>query len=73
MSDFHQWLNEQGKGQTEEVDDTVLLRCSGCGKEEYVSLSELENGDSGWYSDFDLSPGGVDEHARCGGSPRCLP
>jgi hypothetical protein len=71
--DFDRWLNGQGRGETEEVDDSVSLECSGCGRFEYVSLAELENGDSGWVSYEKLEPGDYDPHARCCGSDRCLP
>jgi hypothetical protein len=68
MRDFGSWFADQGKAEPEEVDDTLWLRCRGCGKEERLSLAEYENGDTGWYADDDGSGEGV-----CGGSQFCLP
>jgi hypothetical protein len=67
MRDFGAWFAEQGKGETEDVDDTLYLKCR-CGKSEFISLAEYENGDTGWYSE-DLESG----RGLCGGGPGCTP
>lgn len=71
MKDFGAWFAEQGAenlGATREEDDERLFRCRGCGKEEYVSMAEYENGNTGWYADDEDF-----EHAVCGGSVFCIP
>jgi hypothetical protein len=67
MKDFGQWLADAGKGETEEVDDTIYLTCISCGRTEYVSLAEYENGDTGWLVDLESGEG------LCGGGQFCLP
>jgi len=67
---FEHWLDGAGRGETEEVDDTYYFVCRGCGKSEYVSLAEYENGDTGWYAE--QHPMGHFTGV-CGGSPWCLP
>jgi hypothetical protein len=67
MRDFGSWFSEQGKGETEEIDDTIWLECH-CGKWETVSRAAFENGDTGWYSEDPDSGKGL-----CGGSQFCTP
>lgn len=67
--DFDRWFNQQGRGETEEVDDTIYLHCCHCGKAEYVSLSQVMNGDIGWYTDTSFDEG----EGLCGGGEGCTP
>lgn len=71
MKDFEQWMNDRGKGETEEVDDVYYFHCWGCGKEEYVSLAEYTSGSTSWY----INHFGKDGKANgvCGKGPHCLP
>lgn len=74
MKDFGAWFSEQGAEKprtTEEIDDTIYFVCS-CGKWEYVSIAEFINGDTPWYWDHDIEPGGR-YLALCGSGPHCLP
>lgn len=66
--EFGQWFADVGKGETEELDDSLWLVCTGCGKSDVVSRAEFENGDSGWYSEDPESGEGL-----CTGSLFCLP
>lgn len=71
VMDFGKWFQDQGKGETEEVDDVYEFHCCGCGKEEYISMSEYETGDTGWYVEGHQTDGkylGV-----CGGGAHCTP
>lgn len=72
MKDFGEWLLQQGRGETEEVDNVFSIMCSGCGKEEYITVDEYESGDSGWYSDRKPQPGDA-IWGLCGGTHRCTP
>jgi hypothetical protein len=67
MRDFGTWFAEQGKEPVEEIDESVYLECTGCGKTEFVERRELENGDA--WATFDESAG----TGLCGGSHRCVP
>lgn len=72
MKDFGQWLADTGKGETEEVDDTVWLECTGCGKSECCSIAQVEAGDAGWYVEEEMKPGET-YLGYCCGNPFCLP
>lgn len=63
MKDFGSWFGDQGKGETEEVDDVLWITCSHCGKSEPISKSEWESGDSDWY----VEDWGDDTGLCCGG------
>ena len=72
MKDFGAWFADQGKSETEEVDDVFNIRCGHCGKEEYISVCEYESGDSGWHTDEKPVPGDA-IWGLCGGGPGCTP
>lgn len=72
MREFHHWFNEQGRGETEEVDDSVWLECRGCGKSVCESMGSVESGDVGWYIEEAMEPGGT-YRGVCGGSQWCMP
>lgn len=64
MKDFESWLNQE----PEVEEKYFLLHCYGCGKDQCVTRSAFENGDTGWYSLDPKMGSGV-----CGGSQFCLP
>jgi hypothetical protein len=70
MRDFGSWFSEQGK--SEEVDGIAWMKCCGCGKTETVSIKAYENGDTGWYTEYEVEDEGTYEGV-CGGSDRCIP
>lgn len=68
--DFGAWFAAQGvkEQMTPDEDEQFRMECYGCGKVEYITWADYEQGDKGWYSDNPGSGKGV-----CGGSDRCLP
>lgn len=72
MKEFGQWFADQGKGQTEEIDDTCHFTCRGCGKSEYLSWAEYEAGDSGWWVESS-EVGKPTASGVCGSGPYCIP
>jgi hypothetical protein len=71
MRDFGSWFSEQGKGETEEVDEKVWLRCYGCAKDGHVSIKAMKNGDTGWYVEGEVEADGT-YNGLCGGSQFCV-
>lgn len=80
MKDFDTWMSHSTQNARAEIEGRVrepthfFIECRHCGKQAFISYSDLENGDSGWYVD-EKEPIEEMEHVYglCGGGPGCTP